>query len=220
MDASTGRTSPKFLYWAILFLLCLFPFVTLYVSGGGAVEIARAGAPEGQLIYLFSKLFGLCAFVLLFWQLITAMLSKFSRQQSDYATGSTVHIYLGAALLMMAMFHAGFFVSAVSIRSGHLALHLLLPDLTSGYYATALSFGLIALYLVVIAVCSAVLRKRFPTFWKLGHALIYFTIPLILLHAFMVGSEVQSSYFLPVFMVLGVAAILAVISRAVSLVRA
>ena len=218
MDASTHSNS-KLLYWTILFLFSLVPFVTLYASSGGGVEIVRAGAPDGQLIYLFSKLFGLCAFVLLFWQLITAMLSKFTRQQIEYVAGSTVHIYFGAVLLMMVMFHAGFFVSAVSFRSGHLALHLLLPDITSGYYATALSFGVIALYLVVIAVCSGIVRKRIPAFWKVGHALIYITIPLILLHAFMVGSEVQSSFYLPVFMILAISTVLAVILRAISLFR-
>jgi len=219
MDASTRRSNSKIFYWGILFLFCLVPFMTLYASIGGADEIARAGAPDGQLIYLFSKLFGLCAFVLLFWQLITAMLSKFARQQIEYVAGSTVHIYFGAVLLMMAMFHVGFFVSAVSIRSGHLALHLLLPDITSGYYATALSFGVIALYLVIIAVCSGIVRKRFPAFSKVGHALIYITIPLILLHAFMVGSEVQSILFLPLFMILAISAVLAAVSRAVSLIR-
>jgi predicted ferric reductase len=97
------------------------------------------------------------------------------------------------------LLHSGLFVSAVSSRAGHVAWHLLVPDFTRGYYTSAVSLGVLALFIALIAVCAGVFRKHFSSAWRKGHALVFLVIVLVFFHAYQIGSELQAALFQPVF---------------------
>jgi hypothetical protein len=150
------------------------------------------------LLYLLSKLFGLSAFVLLCAQVFLTVLGLITKRINFIEAGKSFHIALGLVLTTVILSHASLFIIAVSLRSGHSALHLLLPNLTGGYYALAVSFGVLSLYLVVCSVYfgyKARSRKHKSRQFRNGHLLVYVFSALVLVHARMIGSEIQSGWF-------------------------
>ncbi len=173
--------------------------VALFFIFNGTQDLLRTGAPEGQLFYLGSKIAGLCAFILLWWQCLTALFNHRGDSTRRYAPGKRLHIIFGLSLLVVILLHASFFVTAVSLRSEQVAWHVLVPAFTKGYYVIALSLGIFALLMILMAMAAGLLRKRFPQGWKFGHALVFVVVILASMHAYMIGTEMQSDLFLPLF---------------------
>ena len=190
------RKSNNF-YFLIPAILIIVPAVALISVNHGLMGFLRDSAPGGQMLYLLSKICGLCAFTLLFLQVLITIFRKTKMSLSFLETGNAFHIALGVIIFLVVLLHGSLFVSAVSLRSGHLALHLLLPDLTNGYYARGVSLGVISLYLIVISVIfgytSRKLKSRSGVFAR-GHLLVYLLAITVLIHARMIGSEIQSGW--------------------------
>ena len=72
---------------------------------------------------------------------------------------------------------------------------MLLPDFTRGYYQSGISFGIIALLLIIIASISGAVRNKVAKYWKLGHGLVYITFTLATIHGVMIGSEMNTKLF-------------------------
>jgi len=91
--------------------------------------------------------------------------------------------------------HASIFISAASLRQDSLAVHLLVPDF-SGFYQTALSLGVIALFAIIIAVALAAARKYVKNIWLYGHRLVILAFGLASVHAILIGSEAGAGVFM------------------------
>lgn len=194
---SVTTQQPK--YWPLFIALLAIPPVYLIISNQGVSDILRSSAPEGQLSYLGSRLIGLYAFIILCWQAMGALRDKIKSAQPT-TRHIKRHILMGSSMVVLILLHSGLFINAVSVRSGHLSLHLLIPDFTNGYYNTAVSLGVLALVFTLIAVTAGLLRKRIKTQWKIGHALMFIVLVLVFFHAWMIGTDVQSPKLLPLFL--------------------
>lgn len=162
-------------------------------------SILRQDAPNGQHMYMLSKLMGILALALLWWQVFVAVLGRIVAISKTFHAGKYIHILLGTLLLGLVLSHAGLFFTAVSQRTGSFAWGALLPDFTSGYYASARSLGVVALALLLVAVIMPVFRGKLVRTWRTGHLLVLFVTCLVLIHAYLIGSEVRSVIFMPLF---------------------
>lgn len=182
-----GKQTSTFVMQALLVLSVLIPLIILMQSGDGLLDMMRLDAPKGQLIYISSKLFALCAFLLLWLQLIMGLLQRVSKR---------VHVFIGIVLITFVIMHISLFIMAVSVRSGEFAYQILLPSFFSGYYKSALSIGVLALIFMLVSVTAGILRKRITIRWRIGHRFVLIMFALVVAHSLMIGSEMQSGLFL------------------------
>ena len=167
------------------------------------VMASRIDAPLGQPYYLLSKYIGLVAIILFWFQLFVAQLVKLSIVRSEMAPGRRFHMLLGTLVVSAIVLHGSLFISAVSLRADHLALHLLIPRLTSGYYELGLSLGVIAMFTVLVAVYFGY-RKFNEAFRRIAHRLVYAVFFLGITHALMIGSEANSGIVELLFWLMGI----------------
>jgi len=173
-------------FWLVVFLLPLLLWhITSDVYG-----YFRYGAPTGQIWYVFSKLFGLYGALLLWYQAFYTLL-KNTRYANALPLWTLLrHRYLGSLTLLLITCHIAFFVTAVSLRKETFAWGLLLPDFTD-FYHTAITLGLVAFAIAVIAVLSAILRRGLPSVWKIVHRAMLIVVTLGLVHGFLIGTETR-----------------------------
>ncbi|HFD31674.1 MAG TPA: hypothetical protein ENJ28_03010 [Gammaproteobacteria bacterium] len=186
MSDISGNTVKENTIAPLLGASLLFITTALLLSGGNFTELTRTYAPAGQTSYLFSKIMAIFVYVLMWWQIMLGLVNKVNTKH---------HILLGLSVFSLILMHVLLFISAVSIRQGELKLGMLLPDFTSDYYKSGLSFGVMALFFIVIATFTGVFRKKLQSFWKLGHSLVYITFALATTHGLMIGSDVNSAVF-------------------------
>lgn len=158
----------------------------LFLLNGSFNALARPYAPPGQTLYVLSKAAAIFVYLLMWWQIMLGVTKSINTKH---------HTILGISVLVLILSHIILFISAVSIRQGALSLGMLLPDFTTGYYASGISLGVLALFLILVASVSGVLRKKVPKHWKIGHNLVYITFTLATLHGLMIGSDVNSGMF-------------------------
>ncbi|HFD33275.1 MAG TPA: hypothetical protein ENJ28_11290 [Gammaproteobacteria bacterium] len=162
----------------------------LFVSNGHLTEISRNYAPPGQTLYLLSKITAIFVYTLMWWQIMAGIITKVKKQ---------LHTLLGMGVFTLIIIHVILFISAVSIRQDELSLGMLLPNFSSDYYKTGMSFGVMALFFIFIATLTGIFRKRLKNHWKLGHSFVYVTFALATVHGLMIGSDINSdglSYFI------------------------
>ena len=162
-------------------------FTYLYFRSNNLDTLFRLNAPQGQSLYVISKLMALGVYVLMWWQIMLGLFKKLHTRH---------HIVLGICTLFLVVTHVISFISAVSLRQDNLAVGLLLPDFTSGYYKSGISLGVIALLCIVVAVISGALRDKLPKYWRFGHGLVYVTFALASVHGLMIGSEIGVNTYL------------------------
>jgi len=189
-ELTPGKQMAKITIVMLFLVSVLIPFFSIMQTNSGVEDIFRVYAPKGQLYYLVSKTFALCAFILLWWQLIFSLLNKIKGR---------LHIYLGLFLFSLVLLHVLLFFSAASVRTDGYALHIFVPEFTSGYYKNALSFGVIAFLFLLASIVAGLLRNKISLRWKLGHRFVFIVYALVLVHSFMIGSEMQSGLFLYIF---------------------
>lgn len=215
-DTKTN-TRPVVLFWLVLVATVGIALYLFWLNHGGQVE--RSQAPAGQSLYVFSKLMGIVALVLLWWQVVIALLGRSGVIPSMLMPGRWLHISLGTILTFCIFLHVGTFIAAVSNRVGELSLGSLLPTFTQGYYETARSLGIIALLLIVGAIAMSTYGRRYVRLWRSWHMLVILALALVLVHAYLIGSEIRSPLFQPLFWGLAVTFALAVLTRWVLFAR-
>ena len=175
-------------------LLCtammLAPVLIWYRQAGDPGIYFSPAAPPGQLLYVLSKLAGMYALLLATLQLLLAFMKG-----PGLTTVSTLrrrHALIGAGVVLLVLAHAALFFSAVSLRQGYPAWGLLAPDFRD-FYHSHLSFGLLALVLLLGVALSGIMRRggRSRTA-RLLHRGYVAVIALGYLHALAIGSESQS----------------------------
>jgi uncharacterized membrane protein YkvI len=182
------RSYPAAVQWAVIAALCL-PGVTWLSTTGNIADYWRYDVPPGQVIYVLSKLAALYAFVVFWMQLIYGLLGPAGRTRLRIERGHAFHVNLGSTVIALVALHAALFVLGASVRTHTFASQYLTPSFASGYYRTAITLGIIAAVLVVIAVFCASARRLWRRVWRLGHWAVIPAFALASVHSLLIGSE-------------------------------
>lgn len=174
-----------------LFLLaCIAAPVILWVQTAGRLEDYLYPALPGQSHYVLSKLSGLVTVFLLWAQLCLGLAQSIGSWH--FRVSIRTHQWLGMVTAMVMLLHYLLFVVAVWQRKGVFPVNLFIPRL-GDYYHTALAFGQLALVLTVLVVFAGKKhlhhRQNKRYFWL--HRLSLPVFGLVLLHSYLIGSEVQ-----------------------------
>jgi len=166
--------------------------------------------PPGQLVYVLSKLCGLYALSFIAWQLIATLSTRLGLGSLRWR-GRT-HRWFGVVVVSLSLAHMLLFVMAVSLRQGHLAWGLLLPDFRD-FYHSHLSYGLLGLWTLLAVAAAGLVRRRqprSPARWL--HKAYWPAIAVIILHAFAIGNESQTTAGLLFYGALGGVALVLIIA--------
>lgn len=167
----------------------------------------------GQRLYVVSKLVGLVAFSFLWFQALTALAGMAPQLPGFVRFGRPLHRRLGLAIASLVVVHAGLFVAAVSVRSGHLALHVLVPKFDAGYYVQHVAFGILALGILLLAVVAGLARQRSPRIWRWVHRLWPVALVLAFLHGYGIGTETRFGPMQFVYVFAGVSLLVVLVRR-------
>jgi DMSO/TMAO reductase YedYZ heme-binding membrane subunit len=176
--------------WAAMILICCAPLVVWTASVHHPLAYIRLGGlPPGQQLYLLAKLSGLFALCLFWMQCLLALAAHAPLFVGFPAATPRRHRRLGAATALLILGHVALFVTATSLRTGHAAWELLLPDFTHGDYKFNIGLGVIAFWLVCTTVFAGWRTSRGGHRWKMVHRLWPLVFGFAFLHAFTIGTE-------------------------------
>lgn len=139
---------------------------------------------------MFSKLFALYAALLLWYQGVSSLLKSTPYAALLPAWNFLRHRALGLLTLCAVVLHIACFVTAVSLRKETLAVGLLWLDFRD-FYHSAITLGLVAFWLSLLAVVAAVLRQRYPSVWRYIHRFMLAVIVMGLVHGYLIGTETR-----------------------------
>ena len=142
----------KYLKTVLALFLLAVPGLIWYRQTGDLTFYFAEQVPEGQLLYVLSKLAGLYALVFIAWQIFAALSERVITLPA--VKRNRLHRWLGSLVIILALAHLVLFFLAVSMRQDAPALSLFLPSFKD-YYHTRLAFGLFALWFGRAGRCSA-----------------------------------------------------------------
>ncbi|MEO0444184.1 MAG: hypothetical protein AAFZ92_10695 [Pseudomonadota bacterium] len=201
-------SSVKKWLWPTVFIL---PFALWHFTSD-VLTYVRYGAPVGQIWYVFSKLFGLYA-VLLLWYLAVSTLLKNTTYANALPQWTFLHHrVLGSVTLLAVVIHIACFVIAVSLRKQTIAWSLLLPDFKD-FYHTAITVGLFGFFIALIAMAAALMRRRFPMVWQTIHRAMVLVVFLGLVHGYLIGTETRYGLYEIFYCALILILLLAIVLR-------
>lgn len=209
---TAGYLTPSRGWWWVLGVCVLVPVMVWWQSVGDMRVYIDYRTPPGQTLYVLSKLAGLYA-LFLGWLQILLMLMKQSAPDGIACRWSLAyHRAFGFTVLGCMTLHVALFVAAASLRTGHLALGVLVPDFT-GFYTMAVTLGLFGFYGIVSVAIAGVLRAagRARAAWVHYAALPVFG--LTYLHSLLIGTETRAEPMLVLYAVMGVTLLVACVFR-------
>ena len=186
----TGLWRPVVPEWVLAAIL-VGPGLAFVMTAGDIREYFHYDVPDGQFLYILSKLTGLYAAVLLWLQVMGGLIRPAGIVGGEAPGFLRRHRVLGLAATLLLLIHAGLFVAAVSLRNGHFAWALLWPHFDLGYYRQMLSLGLIAAWLLMGVIVAGLVRSRLGGLWKWIHRLSVPALVLVLVHSFFIGTETR-----------------------------
>lgn len=201
----TMRVSYTFIF---VYLVLLFtPGYTVWQNGGLAAQDTAA------LTYLFLRLTGLYAFILIFIQIILGAYMDFWRG----IFGSRIlnfHATQGLVAYGLVLTHPAFFLLNATVKNIPSPLGLLVPQFSSAY-EIYLSFGKVGFILLTVAVFAAKFRNAsfFQKHWRKFHILNYITFWFIFVHSFNVGSDTKATPFAWFYPIMAVLVVLSIFYR-------
>lgn len=217
-DPGRDPASPyrRLLVTAVLFL----PPVSWLAALGNPITYFHFDLPPGQLPYILAKLAGLYVLVLLWLQVMFALLKgdPWARYLLPRWTVSK-HRLLGITTLLAAWTHFLLFFTAVSLRKDAIAYAMLLPEFGKGIYFVAVSLGWFALIGMNLVAFTGLLRRRTGGIWALAHRLSLGVFLVALVHAQMIGSEAKGVLWFAVHLCFAALVLLALTRRFVLRVR-
>jgi predicted ferric reductase len=185
----------------VVALLMIMPGIIWYRQTGDIGFYFSGSVPDGQLLYVLSKLAGLYALLFVAMQIIAALLGYLGNPLAPWR--GITHRLIGIVTICLAVAHLMLFFAAVSIRQDAPATGLFLPSFED-YYHTRLAFGLFALWGLFIVMVAGIMRaRRTETVSRWLHKFYWVVIALIYLHALAVGTEAQSQAGLLFYGLLG-----------------
>jgi hypothetical protein len=174
---------------ALVSTMMVLPGVQWLMNSASAISVAEL--PDGQLIYLLSKLAGLYAIAFASVQIAYGLAGAHGRRTLDLDFGVGLHRALGLTVLGLAFAHAALFVWCVSVRTQHFASHYAFPIFGEGYYVERISLGWYALVAIAVAVVVALLRTRIGNAWRIIHWLAVPAGVAIAVHSLSIGTETR-----------------------------
>jgi len=168
----------------IFALLSAVPAVVWLVSVGDIGMYFTHHLPAGQLLYLFSKLFGLYAYFVMTVQIILGI-------QGSGSPYFKFHPRIGMLTTLAVVTHAALFIIAASLRSGHPAFDNLVPVFDQGFYKRSVSLGVIGAYCLVLVIAAAIFMQRFRKLFIVIHRFAFVVAGLGWLHSFAIGTETR-----------------------------
>jgi len=198
----------------LLLTLLVLPGATWLAALGNPVTYFRFDLPPGQTAYILVKLAGLYLFVLLWLQVMFALLKGDPRARNllpDWTVRK--HRLLGIATLLVAWAHFLLFFTAVSLRKDAIGYDLLLPQFSNGIYFVAVSLGWFALAGLNVVALTGLLRMRTGGIWSLAHRLSLGVFCVGLVHAQMIGSEAKTTLWFALQLGLAAAVLVALFRR-------
>ena len=186
MSATTQRRLPISLDSIyVVAILASLPGIVWLVNVGDIGAYFTHHVPRGQLLYLFSKLFGLYAYFLMALQVVVGMQGRASRYFVH-------HPKIGLLITISVVTHLSLFVIAASLRAGYPALDNFILAFNQGYYKSAVSLGVIAAYGMVPVIIAGVWLRKHIRLFRFLHRLAYLVTGLGWLHSFSIGTETRS----------------------------
>lgn len=198
---------------AILSLLALLsiPLGVWITVEGNPIHYLTHPVPDGQAFYIFSKLIGLYAFILLWLHVMWVILKNTSAGNVLPKWRRQYHQVMGVSLVGVIVVHIALFVTAVSLRKEAFAYNLLFPNF-SDYYHSLLGLGVLALWLLPLIIYTGFKLKHDSTQrWLHRAAFLVFT--LIFFHGIGVGSETKSGLMLYLYLFMGGSVVVALLLR-------
>lgn len=198
-------------HYPLTVVLTLFSLIApLYIwlqTAGSLQDYWTMQLPPGQVFFIFSKLFALYALQFLWLQFVLALLKLDKRSSMPHS----VHTVLGSLTVISILTHIGLFITAVAIRAEHFPVALLLPRFTSGFYNTAVSLGLIGIWMILIAFVAGMMVRHLTRYMNASrsavlrwlHRLVYLALLCSVLHGFLIGSETRLEISQFIFAMMG-----------------
>ena len=166
------------------------PVATWLAGVGDPLDYLRHALPPGQVPYVLSKLAGLVAFALFWVQALLALARGTPVQALLPTLSARAHRNLGLSTLGAALAHGGLFFAASLLRTGGAAWKLWLPQVGHGYFALHVSFGLVALWLLVLGAYAGWRRRSSGgALWRWVHRAWAASFVLVVVHGLGIGSE-------------------------------
>lgn len=173
-------------------LILLLPAWQWAMGVVNPLDIFEHQLPPGQWFYLVSKLVAQYAFLVLTLQLI---LGFFLTNQTISLSWLTVNVHrtVGIGVFVTSLTHAGLFIVAAWLRSGHFPLEVVSLQFTKGYYAFYVSVGVLTVCFLCVVFLIGLFRKQLPnSIFRCGHKLAWIVWILGICHSFAIGTEIYN----------------------------
>jgi len=178
----------------VFILLCSVPAFLWYRHTGDISLYLTEQMPPGQLPYIFSKLAGMYALLMMMWQVIMTLIERLACRLNISVSVRWLgvpHKVSGMIVFGLVIVHFLLFFSAVSMRQGYPAFGLLLPNLTD-YFHLHVSAGLVAFWCLCVVAATGIyagIKNRAVSRW---HGLYSVSLGLACLHGLSIGSELAA----------------------------
>lgn len=197
----------------------LIPALVWLISTGSPLAYLTQYVPPGQTLFAISKLCALLAFALFWLQCMTALARFAPALKGFFHLSRPQHALLGTTTFLLVAAHLGLFIAASSLRTGHVALVLLLPQFDKSFYNTYIAFGALAFWLLVLAVIAGIFRARGGLQWRWIHRAVFGVFALALLHGTAIGSETRFGLMRYVYVFIGLSVATAACSSTLVAIR-
>lgn len=191
-------------WWWLLGVCVAVPAMVWWQSLGDVRVYIDYRTPPGQTPYVLSKLAGLYALFLSWLQILFVLMKQAAPDGVARRWNLAFHRAFGFTVLGCMALHVALFVVATSLRTGHLALGVLAPNF-SGFYATAVTLGLLGFYGIILVVIAGVLRAAGAGQSRAAW-LHYAAVPVFgctYLHSLLIGTETRAGPMLGLYILMG-----------------
>ena len=215
MSEVSQRTVPlkHALAWGAMASVLCMPVVVWSISVGNPLDYLFQPVPAGQMLYVVAKLAGLLAICLFWAQAMLALARRTPALKNFPASSLTLHRRMGLATVALVIAHVGCFVVAASVRNKALAIDLLLPNFTHGYYSMLVGVGAIAFWIVMVAAFAGWRASYGHRTWKGMHMVWPAAFILSFAHAYAVGTESRYGAMRYVSLLIAISLMVALLSR-------
>jgi hypothetical protein len=200
-------TVERFIYGLSIGLIFLLATLVWGQSTGDLAVYFSERVPEGQLLYILSKLTGLYAIGLLGLQVFIGITPSPGLKRYHRLTGYLLFLFI--------IIHAALFFYAASLRAGSIAYQILIPDFGSGFYQLAVSLGVVAVCLIPLVIVTGVYRQKKSLVAGWLHWISIVVCVLAFLHSYQIGSDTRSVVVTAFYLLIASGFVIALFYRAI-----